>query len=166
MTEFKDHDASTQEEAERAIKKVREQLGRINSLDAVYGSVNLVNLAHRDDHVERARSIVGRWLARMQTFRPGHDAPAKAFARVNTATPPATRAKESSKDCLVYETVLELASALRAAGTTAPIVFLSSNLNEYLVDRKHLKPEIAAEFSPLKVEYAQNMGLARHLLGL
>ena len=164
--EFNEHDASTQEEAERAIKRVRDQLSRINALDAVYGTAKEIDLAHLDGHVGRARGVVGRWLARLQTFKPGEDAPAKAFARVNTATPPAARGKESSKDCLVYETVLELASGLRAAGTVAPIVFLSSNINEYLVDRSHLKPEIAAEFAPLGLGYAQNMGLAKHLLGL
>lgn len=165
-TEFNEHDASTQEEAERAIKKVREQVARINALDAVYGTANVINLGHLDDHVGRARGIVSRWLARLQTFKPADDAPAKAFARVNTATPPATRGKESSKDCLVYETVLELASGLRLAGTTTPIVFLSSNINEYLHERKILKPEIAAEFLSLNLGYAQNMGLAKHLLGL
>lgn len=165
-TEFNEHDASTQEEAERAINRVRDQLSRINALDAVYGAAYAVNLAHLDDHVGRARGIVDRWLARLQIFKPESDAPAKAFARVNTATPPATRGKESSKDCLVYETVLELASGLRSAGTQAPIVFLSSNINEYLLDRRSLKPEIAAEFAPLGLDYAQNMGLAKHLLGL
>ena len=165
-TEFKEHDVSTQEEAERAINRVRDQLSRINALDAVYGAAKVIDLAHLDGHVGRARGIVGRWLPRLQTFKPGDDAPAKAFARVNTATPPATRGKESSKDCLVYETVLELASGLRSAGTQAPIVFLSSNTNEYLLDRRDLKPEIAAEFAALGLDYAQNMGLAKHLLSL
>lgn len=165
-TEFNEHDLSTQDEAERAIKRLQEQVDRINALDAVYGTANAVDLAHLDDHIGRARGIVDRWLARLKVFKPGDGAPAKAFARVNTATPPATKGKESSKDCLVYETVLELASGLRKARTATPIVFLSSNTNEYLLERKSLKPEIAAEFAPLKVDYAQNMSLAKHLLGL
>lgn len=165
-TEFNEHDFSTQDEAKRAIERLREQVSRINSLDAVYGTANAVDLAHLDDHVGRARGVVGRWLARLGIFRPDDGAPAKAFSRVNTATPPATKGKESSKDCLVYETVLQLASGLRRAGTTTPIVFLSSNINEYLHERKILRPEIAAEFAPLKLDYAQNMGLAKHLLGL
>lgn len=165
-TEFNEHDLATQEEARRAIKKVREQVGRINELDAVYGTKKAIDLAHLDDHVARARGVVGRWIARLKVFKPGDGAPAKAFARVNTATPPAMKGKESSKDCLVYETVLELASGLRNAGTATPVVFLSSNINEYLLERKTLKPEIAAEFAKLKVDYAQNMGLAKHLLGL
>lgn len=119
-TEFKEHDVSTQEEAERAINRVRDQVGRINALDAVYGSARVVDLAHLDDHVGRARGIVGRWLARLQTYKPGDDAPAKAFARVNMATPPATRGKESSKDCLVYETVLELTSAFGGPEPRSP----------------------------------------------
>lgn len=165
-TEFNEHDLSTQDEAERAIKRLQEQVDRINTLDAVYGIANAVDLAHLDDHISRARGIVARWLARLKVFKPGDGAPAKAFARVNTATPPATKGKESSKDCLVYETVLELASGLRKVGTATPIVFLSSNTNEYLLERRSPKTEIAAEFAPLKVDYAQNMSLAKHLLGL
>ena len=68
-TEFKEHDVSTQEEAERAINRVRDQVGRINALDAVYGSARVVDLAHLDDHVGRARGIVGRWLARAATLQ-------------------------------------------------------------------------------------------------
>lgn len=165
-TEFEGHDASTQDEAKRAIKRVRDQVNRINALDGVYGTLTAINLGHWDDHVERARDIISRWLAQLQTFEPGNDASKKAFTRVNMATPPAQRGKESSKDCLVYETVLELVSALRQAGTTAPIIFLSSNIKEYCSDRKNLKPEIAAEFGPLELRYAQNMGLAKHYLGL
>jgi PIN domain len=165
-TEFNEHDRSTQEEAQRAIIRLREQVGRINALDAVYGPANAIDLAHLDDHVARAREVVGRWLAQVNIFKPGDGAPGKAFARVNTATPPAVKGKESSKDCLIYETLLELASGLRKTGTTTPVVFLSSNINEYLLERKTLKPEIAAEFAPIKVDYAQNMGLAKHLLGL
>ena len=41
-TEFSEHDAPTQEEAERAINKVRDQLSRINALDAVYDAVTII----------------------------------------------------------------------------------------------------------------------------
>jgi hypothetical protein len=164
--EFSDHDQPVQDEAERNLKKVREQVDRINKLSAVFGAPGVVSLAHLDDHVGRARAVVGRWLAKLGTVMPGPLAPAKAFARVNAGVAPARRGKESSKDCLVYETYLEAVSALRGAGATTPIVFLSSNTNEYLTESKILKPEIAAEFGAINLSYAPNMSAAKYSLGL
>lgn len=164
--EFSDHDQPVQDEAERNLKKVREQVERVNKLSAVFGAPGNVNLAHLDDHVGRARAVVGRWLAKLGKVMPGPLAPAKAFARVNVGIAPARRGKDSSKDCLVYETYLEAVSALRGAGVTTPIVFLSSNTNEYLTESKVLKPDIAAEFGAINLGYASNMSAAKYALGL
>lgn len=165
-TEFVDHDQPVQDEADRNLKRVREQLDRINILAGVYGTTATVDLSHLDDHVPQARAIVGRWLTQLQTAVPSDTAPAKAFARVNAGRAPAKRGKDSSKDCLVYETLLELATALRAAGTTTPIVFLSSNTTEYFTEGSKLKAEIAADFAPLNLTYAANMRAAKYELGL
>jgi hypothetical protein len=164
--EFSGHDQPVQDEAERNLKKVREQVERINKLSAVFGAPGNVNLAHLDDHVGRARAVVGRWLAKLGNVTPSPLAPAKAFARVNAGIAPARRGKESSKDCLVYETYLEAVSALRGAGVTTPIVFLSSNTNEYLTEGRILNPDIAAEFCAINLGYAPNMGAAKYALGL
>jgi hypothetical protein len=164
--EFSDHDRPVQEEAERNLKKVREQIERINNLSAVFGSPGNVDFTHLDDHVLRARAVVGRWLAKLDKVVPSSITPAKAFARVNACIAPARRGKESSKDCLVYETYLEAVSALRNVGVTTPIVFLSSNTSEYCTEGRVLKSEIAAEFGAIKLEYAPNMGAAKYSLGL
>ncbi|SOC11592.1 PIN domain-containing protein [Rhodobacter maris] len=164
--EFADHDQPVQDEAERNLKKVREQVERINNLSAVYGAPGTIDLTHLDDHVGRARAVVGRWLAKLDKVVPSPQTPAKAFARVNAGIAPARRGKESSKDCLVYETYLEAVSALRGAGLATPIVFLSSNTNEYLTEGRVLKPEIAVEFSAINLDYAPNMSAAKYALGL
>lgn len=164
--EFAEHDQPVQEEAIRNLKKVREQIERIDKLAAVYGASGVADLSHLDDHVMLARHIVGRWLVQLQTIKPSSQAPAKAFARVNAGSAPARRGKDSSKDCLVYETVLEKALALRSTGVTAPMVFLSSNTNEYFTEGSILKAEIAAEFGPLNLAYAPNMSAAKYALGL
>jgi hypothetical protein len=164
--EFSEHDQSVQDEAARNLKRVRDQFDRINTLAAAYGAVSVVELSHLDDHVARARTIVGRWLAQLHTITPSAQAPTKAFSRVNAGIAPARRGKDSSKDCLVYETVLEKVSALRANGLAAPVVFLSSNTTEYLTEGRVLKPEIAAEFGGLNLSYAPNMSAAKFALGL
>jgi hypothetical protein len=102
--EFADHDGPVQEEAERNLTKLRDQMQRVNDVSAVYGASGIVSLSHLDDHVLRARGIVGRWLAQLQTIAPSPSVLAKAFARMNAGVAPAARGKESSKDCLVYET--------------------------------------------------------------
>ena len=55
---------------------------------------------------------------------------------------------------------------MRGAGVTPPIVFLSSNTNEYLTESKVLKPDIAAEFGTINLGYAPNMSAAKYALGL
>ncbi|GGZ32873.1 PIN domain-containing protein [Asticcacaulis endophyticus] len=164
--EFADHDQKIQDEAKRNLKNIREQVERINELSAAFGAPGVVDLAHLDDHVARARAVVGRWLSSLETLVPSALAPAKAFARLNAGIAPARRGKDSSKDCLIYETYLEGVSALRLAGFTKPIVFLSSNTNEYLTDSRILKPEIATEFSTISIVYAANMSGAKHALGI
>lgn len=164
--EFSDHDQRVQDEAERNLKKVREQVERINNLSAIFGAPGIIDFTHLDDHVGRARTVVGRWLAKLDKVVPSPLTPAKAFARVNAGIAPARRGKDSSKDCLVYETYLEAVSALRDAGLTTPIVFLSSNTNEYLTEGRVLKRDIAVEFGAIKLDYAPNMGAAKYALGL
>ncbi len=164
-TEFDDHDLSVQEEAKEKLKKFREQIEQVNKIAAIYGSPSTASFDHLDDHVARARGVVQRWLNCLNLVIPSIAAPGKAFARMNACIPPAKQGKESSKDCLIYETYLEAASKLRAAGLKAPIVFLSSNIKEYFGERGIVKPEISAEFSPLAVSYSPNMAAAKNELG-
>jgi hypothetical protein len=164
--EFVEHDSRIQEEAALNLKKTREQIERINKLAVVLGAANNTSLSHLDDYVAKARSIVERWIVILQTIHPSQDAPGKAFARINANKAPAKQGKESSKDCLVYETILEKAAMLRADSCVCPIVFLSSNTRDYCTTGSVLKPEIVLEFDQLNLKYAPNMSAAKNLLGL
>lgn len=164
-TEFASHDQPVQDEAQRALDGIRAQIERINQVADVYGAPSAIDLSHLDDHVSRSRAIVGRWIAASTRVTPSADVPGRAFARVNAARAPATRAKDSSKDCLVFETYLEALARLQAAGFASPIVLLSSNTKDYLTESRVLKPEIAADLSPYPVTYAAQLGQARHALG-
>ena len=106
-----------------------------------------------------------RWLTQIVKVTPSDSVPAKAFARMNACLAPARRGKESSKDCLIYETYIEVVTILRNAGVEAPIVFLSSNTTEYLTERS-LKAEIESDFGKLNIKYAKNMSAAKNALGL
>lgn len=165
-TEFVSHDAEVEDEARRNLGRLREQVVRVHQLAAVYGATGSLDLSHLDDHVARARGLVDRWLAAAVQVLPSADAPGKAFARVNAARAPALRGKDSSKDCLVFETYLEVVAHLRAEGCSGKIVLISSNTRDYLTEGKVLKAEIATDLAPFSVDYAAKMQHARHLLGL
>jgi hypothetical protein len=164
--EFAEHDQSVQDEADRALKKLRGQIESVNQISAILGASGLLNLNHLDDHVARTRKVVGRWLAQFVPYKPGLNVLAKAITRMNSNVAPARRGKDSSKDCIVLETYLEVSGMLRTEGLNAPIVFLSSNIRDYLTDDNVLKIEIANEFAPLNIDYASNMAMAKHKLGL
>jgi hypothetical protein len=165
-TEFAAHDKGIQEEAERNLKNLRDQIMNVNELSEVYGSLGTIQLAHLDDHVARARAVVGRLLSRVEAVKPSAIVPTNAFVRVNRNIAPARQGKESSKDCLIYETYLEAIGNLRTAGALQTIVFLSSNTNDYQTVGNILKPDIAAELDPLNCTYAPNISVAKRALGL
>lgn len=165
--EFGEHVQAVQDEAAHAIAKLKAQLGRIDAVAVVYGSIGAANVAHLDDHVTRARAIVDRWIKAATPARQGPDIPSLALARLNKAQTPARKGKDSMKDCVVIETYLDVVHALRAAGHTRPIVFASSNVKDYASDiGSALKADLAAEFSAIKMEYAPNLAAAKHQLGI
>ncbi|WP_299773590.1 PIN domain-containing protein [uncultured Tateyamaria sp.] len=164
-TEFHEHDQAIQNEAEIKLKKLSEQVRRVGDITSVFGSTKTLDLTHLDDHVPKARKVVQRWLDQLQIVAPGDDAHRRAFSRVNRNQAPAKRGKESSKDCLIYETYLEAMSLIRAQGFASKIVFVSSNTADYCDNRTVLKNEIATEFGGLSIDYAPNMAAAKYALG-
>lgn len=163
--EFNDLIQDIETEATVKLKKFRKQAEHINKLSEVYGSPGRIDLSHLDNHVSNSRSKLDRWHTGLHKISPSSDVYVKASARVNAGRAPSKRGKESSKDCLIYETYLYACAELRNAGLTTPIVFLSSNTTEYLIGGK-LNPHIHAELEKLSVDYAQNAGLALYQIGM
>lgn len=163
--EFSEHDQRIQDEATGRLQKLCDQIQRVNSLAELYGVSGSIDLTHLEDHVARARALVERCHVKTIEIRPTTTAVANVFVRVNKGSAPARKGKDSSKDCLIYETYLEAATALRSQGLSSPLVFLSSNTADYQ-DGKELRAEIAADFLPLNMHFASNIGHAKHLLGL
>ena len=162
--EFGEHDKAIQAETEKTLEVLKKHMTRINDISAVYGASKTLDFVQLDGHVARTRALVGRWMAKVEKITPDPAAHSKAFARVNACKAPAKRGKESSKDCLIYETYLEAAMALRNAGVSNPIVYLSSNINDYLTEGGILKPDLQIDFTYLNLVYARNMREAKHRL--
>lgn len=165
--EFTEHVDRIEDEAEQALNKLKDRIKRIDAITTVFGASANTNLLHLDAHVKRARVVVNRWIAAATSTNQSSDVASRALFRLNQARTPARKGKDSMKDCVVIETYLEEISCLRSAGLTSNIVFVSSNVKDYTNDSgSHLRPDLAAEFATLKIEYATNLGMAKHLLGL
>ncbi|WP_285412915.1 hypothetical protein [Variovorax sp. efr-133-TYG-130] len=148
------------------MRKLREQVQRVDAVAAVFGATATTNTQHLAGHVQRARVIADRWIRAVTVVPQGALVAARAIARVNRAVTPAKKGKDSVKDCVVIETYLEEVIALCSAGSTVRMVFASSNVNDYCDAARVLKPDIAQEFAALNLEYAPSLGAAKHLLGL
>lgn len=165
--EIVDNLPSVEDEAARGLRKLKTQVLRVDALDGVYGGTGRLNLDHLDDHVVRARGIFDRWTACARSARPGTDVAARAFGRVSQGRTPARKGKESMKDCVVVETYLEAVAVLRTAGLVVPIVFASSNVNDYTNGAgSRLRADLALDFATLNLGYASNWAAAKHSLGV
>ena len=91
----------------------------------------------------------------------------RAIARMTQKRTPAKLGKDSSKDCVVVESYLEVAANLRNLGHTADFVFASSNTKEFVSSTTSaLNADIAAEFAAVGIRYSRALHETRHLLGL
>lgn len=166
MVEFRDHDESIQVEATKALERLVRQIEQANTLSGVYGRQTSIDLSHLTDMTERSRTIVERLLGSGCITASHSEIASRAFARSNIARAPARRGKESTKDCFVFESYLQIGRDLRAAGRRGNIVFVSSNTQEYQTESRLVKPEIIEDLEPIGVNYAPNMSVARRFLGL
>lgn len=162
--EFAQLDQSVQDDAKKKLAKLRKRIERVDKLSGILGAPGTSKLSHLDDLVTRARGLVERWLNRLDKIEPGPHVLAKAMTRLNAAIAPAKRGASQMKDCVVYETCLEATTILRQVSAVQPIVFLSSNTNDYQ-ESGSLKAEIEREFAPLNLQFAENMLAAKRQLG-
>ena len=58
--EFSDNAPKVKQEAAQALLKLRERIVRANDIDKAFGGAGVIDLAHLDDHVPRARAVADR----------------------------------------------------------------------------------------------------------
>jgi hypothetical protein len=165
--EFGEHVKPVEEEAERALSKLRDRLKRLDAINVALGGKGVVDVSHYGDCVSRSKSIAERLIAAAAPVSQSDETTARAFKRLNEARTPASKGKQSMKDCVVIETYLDAVVELRKAGLKSPIVFASSNVKDYAGETGSvLRPDLATEFAALDMEYAPNLSAAKHYLGL
>lgn len=164
--EFDEHLKPVEDEAAKALSKLRDRLQRLDAMNVALGGMGATDVSHYDDYVSRSKSTAERLIAAAPLVPQSDEMTSRAFRRLNEARTPATKGKQSMKDCVVIETYLDAIRKLRKAGLTSPVVFASSNVKHYAGESGSvLRPDLAAEFAELGIQYAPNLPAAKHLLG-
>lgn len=161
--EYQDNRVEVANEAANNLIRQVDNIARIERILTHLGQASTTNLMHLTNYGKLAQAVVDRYRARFKSLVPPHEVTSRAFARVGQARTPSRKGKESMKDCVVIETYLEAIRCLRAAGANGSAVFASSNTKDYQ-DAGRLKPDLAAEFEQVRMEYAPNLAAANHQL--
>lgn len=104
-----------------------------------------------------ADGILGTCLSIPHTTDDSH----AATQRVLMAKAPATRAKQSLKDCLIVEGILRFVRDRRSVGGLGRAVFASSNTKDYHQGHGTLDPALRAEFDVCGLGFAPSWSAAR-----
>ncbi len=168
LVELSDNKPQVTREAEDAIHKLQDMIERVQTIFAAHGlatSAITPGLAASKFPATTAATVEKFIAAALHVTGP-RGIERDAFARVAANRAPSKRGKQA-KDCLVFESYLRLATLLRAAGFVQPIVFLTTNTNDYshLPNKAVPHPDLVGEFSAASVLYAVNFLLAERLLG-
>jgi hypothetical protein len=163
--EFDEHVDKVEKETDDDLKKFRKNIWRIDEVTKAYGISGLIELNHLENHAAHARKIVDRWIGQSQLIKPG-DIYQKVVNRVLNARAPASKGKDSMKDCYIIETYIEFVAKLRNENYNAPVVFVTTNKKDYCeVSSSYLRTELAEQFDDLQIKFALNLDAAKHLLG-
>ncbi len=164
--ELNDHMDEIQRESERAVQRLDDTLNQTLGIIAAHGLVVPTTLTLSAlGFPAAARANVVRFVSVAHTVREDDVCVTRARDRVRLGRAPATRAKQSFKDCLIIETYLHIARELRAAGFAEKILFLTTNTADY-TDRLHptLHGDLAPEFASVGMDFASSFLAARYTL--
>ena len=166
-TEFSEHVDQIEQDTAAALGRLEKKLNHVHQLATILGASGALDVSTLQGHAGRGRAVAERLMGCGTLLPTDAGLVAQAFGRVGQARTPARKGKESMKDCVVIETYLQAAGQIRAAGHTAPIVFVSSNVTDYMGEgRRALVADIAAEFAALNLQFASNLSAAKHFLAL
>lgn len=165
--ELNDNLPTVREDTNTALTKLRDEIARIDKWSEALGQPSQTRIGHFLTRVPVAEAFMVDILGAALTHATTPDLAYRAIARMMQKRTPAKLGKDSSKDCIVVESYLEVADNLRNLGHTADIVFASSNTKEFVSSiTSALNADIAAEFAAVGMRYSRALHETRHLLGL
>ena len=154
--EIETHDAL--KNAAHRFAAILERMHALSPGDHIPAAVNLSSLGfpqvgrHLAEQLVQASYVLSEHPADIE----------RAYRRVTLAKPPATKARQSIKDCHITESCLRLAATLRSSGFSRNMVFTTSNTKDYEQGHRSLHPELRADFDSVSLEYAPNWSAARY----
>ena len=167
VEEFSKHINSIVEETKNAISALQHDIRKVDQLTTLHGLSNHVDTSHWNDYAIRCRDITDRWQSVGTRIPHSDHILTKATRRVLEHRTPAKKGKDSKSDCVILETYLKCIQDLHGSMNTMKIVFVSSNTKDFAKANKvEVKDDIVEEFESLKLEYAPEMQVAQHFLGL
>ncbi len=165
--EFREHIDAVETETRYGIKKasdrfagILKRMQELSTKDYIPDSVDLCSLGFP----QRGRYLAEQIVDTSSTLTDHADEVLKAYDRVKRGKPPATRAKQSVKDCMIAESYLRLAATLHTGGFSWNMVFATSNTKDYEQGHSSLHPELRTEFCSASLEYSPSWSAARHEL--
>ncbi len=165
--ELNDNLQTVLDEANAGLGRLRDEIARIDKWAEALGQASQTQINHYLACVPVAEAIMWDIVNRAINHATTQEINLNAMGRVMARRTPAQLGKDSTKDCVVVESYLNVASSLRNLGHTAVIVFASSNTKEFVSGTpKALNADIAAEFAALGIQYSRALHETRHLLGL
>lgn len=158
---------TVREDTHSALRNLRDEIARIDKWSEALGQESQTQIGHFLTRVPVAEAVMTDILRAAVTHATTPELTYRAMTRVTQRRTPAKLGKDSTKDCVVVESYLEVATSLRNLGHTVDIVFASSNTREFLSGTpRALNGDIAAEFAALGIQYSRALHETRYLLGL
>lgn len=165
--ELNDNLRNVLDETSSELGCLRDEIARIDKWAEALGQARQTQIGHYLRCVPAAEAIMSDIVNGAINHATTQDINLNAFGRVMAGRTPAQPGKDSTKDCVVVESYLDVAANLRNLGHTADIVFASSNTKEFVSGTpRALNADIAAEFAALNIRYSRALHETRHLLGL
>lgn len=139
-----------------AIRNLTDELNRIDKWSEALGQDSQTDISHFMAGVPVAEALMLDIVSSSLTHLTTPDITNRAFTRLMQHRTPAKLGKDSTKDCVVVESYLEVAQDLRNLGHSGDIVFASSNTSEYISGSSRiLNADIKAEFDALGIKYSR-----------
>ncbi len=163
--EWQENLEGVSEETKREIRGLESK--RTHLLSAIKSATNIEyqNSALKSNDIiyllETLRSIADSLLRACLIVAPEEAHSARAMNRVKQYMPPASRSKEASKDCEIYELFLGLCKDLQNCNSGSKFVFLSSNTKEYGPSNSG---GVQPELNKWGAKYASNLAWAEAIL--
>jgi hypothetical protein len=154
--------------AETSLKKLDATFERVRLLMLAFG-VTTTGMTRpglvESGFLELTNGVFKRYLdAGLELEQPAEVAN-RAFARIAANLAPSDKGQQA-KDCAIIETYLHLTRQLRENNINVPVVFLTTNKNDYSApdDSASIHPDLKADFEAAELRYAANFQMAEHLL--